>query len=151
TGQESRTSQRSGRGGLEAILTASGVPNDGGRVTWPLGLCLLGSEEDEALRQQAEALFEVAARQAQLGQVNPRLTRELTQAVSDLQARLRQNNDRNPLPRGVFDEAERFLNRLKKAPEVLDLALTTPPGGYGRPQTAASSTQAPATVPVALH
>jgi hypothetical protein len=130
TRQGSGTSQSPGRSGSAVILTASGVPNDGGQVRWPLGLRLLGSEEAEALRQQTEALFQVAARQAQRGQSNPRLTRELTQAVNDLRGLLRQNNDRSPLPWGAYQDAERFLNRLKKAPELLEQALTAPAGGH---------------------
>ena len=133
------------------ILAASGVPNDRGKVTWPLGLRLLDSEEAAALRQQAEALFQVAAMQARLGQINSRLTQELVQAVNELQGQFRVKNNRSPLPRGVSDEAERFLNRLKKAPELLEQALATPQGDSGQPQTTAPSTQAPATVQVGMY
>jgi hypothetical protein len=116
------------------------VPNDGGQLRWPLGLRLLGSEEDGALRQQTEALFRVAAAQAQLGRVNPRLTRELTGAVSELRGRLRAEDGRRPLPGAAGREAERFLDRLARAPGLLEQALTGPAedytgpaGGYGQP------------------
>jgi hypothetical protein len=109
-------------------------------VRWPLGLRLLGSDEAGALRQQTEALFRVAAARAQFGQVNPRLTRELTRAVSDLRGRLRAEDGRSPLPGAACQEAERFLDRLAKAPGLLEQALTGPAegytgpgGGYGQP------------------
>jgi plastocyanin len=128
--------------GPERILAASGVPTEGSRVKWPLGLRLLGSPEAEALKQQAEALFLVAAAQAQLGQVNPGLTRELTRAVQELQDQFREQNRRNPMPHGVSEDTERALTKLKRAPELLEQALTTPAGGYAQLQAAAGSAPA---------
>ena len=120
--------QSGGQRGFEVILTASGVPNDGGQVRWPLGIRFLDSAEDQALRQQTEALFQVAAIHTQLGQLNPRLTWELKRAVNDLRSRLQERNDRRPLPWADYQEAQRFLNRLAKAPELLAQVLPTPSG-----------------------
>ena len=88
----------------------------------------LDSAEDQALRQQTEALFQVAAIHTQLGQLNPRLTWELKRAVNDLRSRLQERNDRRPLPWADYQEAQRFLNRLAKAPELLAQVLPTPSG-----------------------
>jgi plastocyanin len=114
---------------MGVFLTASGVPNDRGRLTWPSGLGILRAPEDEELRRQTEALFQVAALQAQAGQVNPRLTQELTRTVKNLRARLRAEHERHPMPPAVFEEAKSFLDRLERAPELLEKALTVPAGG----------------------
>src|SRR5262249_30174110 len=120
--------QPAGPGGVDVFLTASGVPNDGGRLKWPTALRTTGAPEDEELRRQTEALFQVAALQAQSGKVNPRLTQELTRVIRDLRVRLAADNERKVLTPAVFEEARRFLDRLERAPELLERALATPAG-----------------------
>jgi hypothetical protein len=121
--------------GPEQILAASGVPTEEGRVKWPLGIRLLGSPEAEALKQQTEALFLVAAAQAQHGQVNPPLTRELAQALRQLQELFREQNRRNPMPQGVSVDTERVFTKLRRAPELLEHAPATPGKESGQMRT----------------
>lgn len=135
-------SQPSGPSDIEVFLTASGVPNDGGRLKWPFALKIMGAPDDEEMRRRTEALFRVAAMQSQAGQVNPRLTQELTRSVQALRARLRAENDRSVMQPAVLEEAQRFLDRLEHAPELLANTLTVPaPGGTARLQGAAPARQ----------
>jgi hypothetical protein len=124
--------QQPGLNAVEKILTASGVPNDGGRLQWPLGLRLLGSPDSDRLRRKAEALFQVAAIQGQSGQINPRFTQEIVQTVEELRRQFQVVNDRITLARTTSEEAELFLNRLKTGSQVLEQTMTVGSGGYGQ-------------------
>jgi plastocyanin len=121
------------------ILTASGVPTDGGRLKWPLGLRLLGPLDGGPLRDRTEALLQVAALQAQVGKVNPQLKREVSKAVGKLRARLRALDDRAVLARFTVKEAERFLDRVKRAPKLIEQAMPAPGGSYPQLRATASS------------
>jgi plastocyanin len=123
---------------VKLILTASGVLNDGGRLKWPLGLRLLGPLDGGPLRDRTEALLRVAVLQAQVGRVNPRLKREVSKAVGKLRARLRALDDRAVLARFTVKEAERFLDRVKKAPRRIEQALPAPGGRYPQLRATAS-------------
>jgi len=139
--------QQPGHNPAEAMLNASGVSTDGGRVQWPLAVRLLGPPDGDRLRRQAEALLEVAALQAQNGQVNAQIGREIKQTAEELRRLLRGVRDRVPLAGTTFEEAELFLDKVKKAPEVLAEAMTAPPGGYGQLQ---ATGQAPVPQPQAV-
>jgi hypothetical protein len=109
---------------VSKVLTASGVPNDQGRLRWPLGLEILGGSltghEVNELRAQLSALFQEAAEQAAKGAADPKLLQEITRTVNRLRDLLtRDRRERGRLPGAVYDEAERFLNRLRHAEAVL--------------------------------
>jgi hypothetical protein len=109
------------------LLTASGVPHDGGRLRWPVGLRVLAAPETDELRAQAEALFQAAAAQAADGPVNPRLGEELTRSVERLRRLLQRDKDeRFALPAAVYDESEQFLAKLKRAETMLKDGLGAP-------------------------
>jgi plastocyanin len=119
---------------VELILTASGVPHDGGRLKWPVVILAQVTPNGERLRSQVEALFQVAAFQAQVGPVNPGLRREMTRAVEEIRQQVRVTRDRGFLSRTAFDEAELFLDHLKHAWDVLEEAIPAPGGSYGELQ-----------------
>jgi hypothetical protein len=109
---------------VEVILKASGVPNQKGQVTWPLGLRLL--RVDEQL-QQIEAQLRLAAEQVTAGGANPQLLHELRRNVKALrQVVLADKAERFSLPLAVYEDAERFLDKLTRAPEIL---AASPPAG----------------------
>jgi hypothetical protein len=102
---------------VEVILKASGVPNRNGRVDWPLGLRLLRVDEQ---RQQLEAQLHLAAEQVTGGGVNPQLLDEIRASVEDLrQLLLADKEQRFSMPLATYEEAERFLGKLKKTPQIL--------------------------------
>jgi plastocyanin len=124
------------------VLAASGVPTDGSGLDWPLGLRILAASETDALRAQIDALFQVAALQAAFGQVNPDLLQEASHAVNRLRfLLLKDKEDRFGMPLAVYEESERFLNKLKKAPRTL-LAAQLPPGAALAGQQGQPSAQA---------
>jgi hypothetical protein len=107
---------------VEVILKASGVPNQNGRVAWPVAFRLL---EADSLRQQLEAQLQLAAEQVTGGGANPLLLDEIRSNIETLRQRLLAYEERRPsLPVTVRDlnlykDAERFLQKLKRAPQIL--------------------------------
>jgi hypothetical protein len=124
--------QKPGQDYVELILTASGVPNEAGTLTWPFAIRIDGTPSGDRLRRQTEALFRVAALQAQVGQVNPKLRPELTGAVGELRRHLQTTRERVLLSDATFDESEHFLDALTKAWSVMENAMTAPGGRYGQ-------------------
>src|SRR5439155_23989265 len=61
---------------VELMLTAIGVPNDQGQVSWPLGFRILRDKESTEVKKQLEGLVQIAAIQGVNGQSNPRLLKE---------------------------------------------------------------------------
>jgi hypothetical protein len=115
---------------VSKVLTASGVPNDQGRLRWPLGLQILGGPETghkaDTLRAQLSALFQEAAEQAAKGSADAKLLQEITRTVNRLRDLLtRDRRERGRLSGAVYDEAERFLDRLGDAEAVLRAGLKT--------------------------
>jgi hypothetical protein len=109
---------------VEVILKASGVPNRNGQVDWPLGLRLLRTEGQ---RQQLEAQLQLAAEQVTAGGVNPQLLDEIRESVEELREILAADRERRfSLALGTYEDAERFLGKLKKVPHVL--AASAPAG-----------------------
>jgi hypothetical protein len=112
------------RRALEVILKASGVPNDHGQVAWPLGFHLLRAD---AQTQQLEAQLQLAAEQVTAGGANPQLLDEIRLNVEELHQFLLADKERRfSLPLAVYEDAEDFLQKLKKAPKIL--AASTPAG-----------------------
>ena len=115
---------------LEVILTASGVPNQNGRVAWPLGLRLLRADSP---RQQLEAQLQLAVEQVTAGGVNTQLLDEIRLNVEDLrQLLLADKASRFSMPLAVYEDAERFLRKLKRTPQILAASAPT-----GQPEATA--------------
>ena len=115
---------------LEVILKASGVPNQNGQVAWPLAFRLLRADVQT---QQLEAQLQLAAEQVTAGGVNPQLPDEIRLNVEALrQFLLADKVSRFSLPLAVYEDAERFLQKLKKTPRIL--AVSAP---AGRPEATA--------------
>ncbi len=113
------------------LLTASGVPNDEGLLRWPTGLMLLGAPGVDELREQIEALFGEAARQAAGGQANSVFAEEARQTVKQLRRLLlKDKNERFTMTLAVYEESERFLNKLDRAERLLRTNTETT-GGQG--------------------
>jgi hypothetical protein len=109
---------------VEVILKASGVPNRNGRVVWPLGLRLLRAKSQ---RQQLEAQLQLTAEQVTGGGANPKLLDEIRHSVEALRRLLLEDRERRvSMPPALYREAERFLDKLKKTPQIL--AVSAPVG-----------------------
>jgi hypothetical protein len=115
---------------VSRALAASGVAHDRDRLRWPLGLKILGGpqigHEGDELREQLDALFQVAAEQTVQGSADPKILQEITRAVNRLRDLLTQDRrERDRLPEAVYDEAERFLNQLVHSEAVLEESVRT--------------------------
>jgi plastocyanin len=120
-----------------SLLTASGVPIEGGRLNWPAGLRALAAPGCDELRRQSEALFQQAALQAADGPVNPEVARDLRHTVGELRRLLLKDKDeRFALPWTVYEECERFLARLDRAERNLRAGSR---GASGRAQLQTAS------------
>jgi hypothetical protein len=88
---------------------------------WPSILRLVNAEAD---MQRVEAQLQLAAEQVIAGGVNPKLLREMRLTVEDMERLLRADQaSRWPsLSRDVYDDAERFLQELKRAPRLAEAA-----------------------------
>ena len=125
------------------LLTASGLPNDHGRLRWPLGLRILAAPETDELREQIDALFQEAAGQTAIGSVSSTLLQEMREAVRKFRRLLLKDKaERLGMPLRVYDESERFLNRLEHAEQVLKPGAQTP--GDGPLKTTVPSNSYPA-------
>jgi hypothetical protein len=119
---------------LSRVLTATGVPNDGGRLLWPLGFRVLRGGATDEIRRQIEALLQLEAAQTQTGSVNPRLAKELAGSIDALRTVLLRNREVHfSLPLTLYEEAESFLARLDHAQKLLEAGLESP-GGKVRPE-----------------
>ncbi len=117
---------------LDRVLTASGVPNDNGSLRWPLGLRVVGGSAADDLRQQVQALFQLAAQQAQAGSIDPALAQELARSVDRLRRLLlRDRDERFSLALTSYEESEHFLAKLDHAQKVLRAGLE-PSGGQAQ-------------------
>jgi hypothetical protein len=102
---------------LEVILKASGVPNQNGKVAWPLAFRLLRAD---SRTEQLEAQLQLAGEQVIAGGANPELLDELRLNIEDLRQFLLADKERRfSLPLASYEDAERFLQKLKKTPKIL--------------------------------
>ena len=109
-----------GEKSTSSLLTASGVPNDKGQLRWPIGLAILAAPGADELCEQIDGLFEELARQAVGGAGNPALAEEVPPAVKDLRRLLlKEKAERFGMPLAVYQESERFLNKLDRAEQLL--------------------------------
>jgi hypothetical protein len=118
------------------VLTATSIPNDGGRLLWPLGFRVLRGGATDEIRRQIEALLQLEAAQTQTGSVNPRLAKELAGSIDALRTVLHRDRERHfSLPLTLYEDAESFLARLDHAQKLLEAGLE-PPRGKVRPEAA---------------
>jgi plastocyanin len=111
-----------GQDTLSRVLTAVGLPNEGGQLEWPVGLRALREAED--LRQQIDALVHQASEQAQAGPANAQLADELGRSRVALRNLLRRDQEeRFSLPLVAYEDAERFLTKLARAEKRLRAGL----------------------------
>jgi plastocyanin len=109
---------------LGRLLSASGVPNDAGRIRWPVGLRSLAGTRSDELCEQIDALFVLAAAEAVVGPVNPNVAKRLARDVEEFRQRLlKDKNERFRMPLRVYEEAEDFLAKLSSAEKVLRAGL----------------------------
>jgi hypothetical protein len=104
---------------LQRSLAARGVPMTALHVRWPLGLRLLASDDGGDLRDQVEALMLILADQRSQDAADPDLLREAHRAVDKLQRLVGQDKEQARVPLAVCEEAESFLDRLRKALRLL--------------------------------
>jgi plastocyanin len=136
---------------LSSLLTASGVPNDNGRLRWPLGLRILAAPETDDLREQIDVLFQEAARQAASGPVNSGLIQEMSDAVKKFRKLLLKDKaERFRMPLAVYSESERFLDQLEHANQVLKAGLEKP-AEEARLKSNGSSTAYPSPPPAKMQ
>jgi hypothetical protein len=129
-GTDSATS--SGANSFSQVLTAAGVPNQAGRLQWPVGLRVVGGPESDKLRQQIEALLQYGAWQTLTGRVSAHVTQELTRSVRALRKLLRRDREeRFNLALISYEDAEHFLDKLDHARKLFE-ANPQPPGEKDR-------------------
>ena len=105
---------------MSRLLAANGVPNDKGQLRWPIGLAILAAPGADELCEQIDGLFEELARQAGGGAVTPALAEEVRPAVKDLRRLLfKEKAERFGMTLAVYQESERFLNKLDRAGQLL--------------------------------
>lgn len=104
---------------LVLILSASGVPHHKGQIDWPPVLRLVRADAE---MQRVEAQLHLAAEQVLAGGVNPKLLDELRLTVGDMERLLRKDRaSRWPsLPADVYDNADHFLQQLRRTPRIAD-------------------------------
>jgi plastocyanin len=109
---------------LGRLLTASGVPNEVGRIRWPIGLSILGDAATQEQRDQIEALFQIAAAESMVGPVNANVSRQLTRNLQELRhLLLKDKEERFRMASRTYEEAERFLAKLATAEKRLAAGL----------------------------
>jgi hypothetical protein len=101
------------------ILSAIGVPNEDGRITWPFELRVMGPTEVTGLRTQLEGLMRTVAMQAASGQVNPRALDAARRVVNRLDVLLLQDKERGGLGMTSFEDSDRFLHQLRDGLKLL--------------------------------
>ena len=112
---------------LGRLLTAGGVPNDDGRIRWPIGLKILAGTRSDELREQIAALFLVEAAESAPGPVNANVAKLLASDIQEFRQRLLKDKiERFRMPLRVYEEAEDFLAKLSTAEKFLQ-------GGLGNP------------------
>ena len=115
---------------VRALMAASGVPTDEGQPVWPVALRALPGQEAEALRGQIDALLQAAATQAARGRPNPDIVQELAQATDRLRKLLLQHREeRGGFAQTSYEDAGRFLDKVRGAGRLLRIELAPTPSG----------------------
>jgi hypothetical protein len=109
---------------LGRYLTAGGIPNDDGRIRWPIGLKILGRTVSDDLGERLNALFLIEAAEAANGRVDANVSAQIKKNIKEFRDRVfKDKNERLGLPYRVYDEAEDFLDKLANADKVLQAGL----------------------------
>jgi hypothetical protein len=94
---------------MATALTAHGVPNEGGRLSWPLAFRCMGPDQSRELRRPLEALLGTAA----LGRATPQGLQQGGATVDRLRRWLR---DRQVgMAEVTYRDADEFLGRIEQA------------------------------------
>jgi hypothetical protein len=109
--------------------TLFGLPTEGGRMQWPVGLRILSpANETKALREQLALVLYVVATQAADGHVSPVFIDFGLQAVGDLRQHLRRRE--GSMSDLTYTEAMRFLDRAERGLTRVRRIATSPGGAY---------------------
>lgn len=112
-----QTQQDSQAKEMGLMMTAIGMPNQDGRLSWPLGLRILKDPKGKELEEQLDGLAQVAAIQAVQGQANARLVSEGRRLVDQIRSRLRK--EEGDMPLALYQESDRFLKKLQESFQAL--------------------------------
>jgi hypothetical protein len=95
------------------------VPHHQGQIDWPHVLHLVHADAE---MRRVEAQLQLAAEQVLAGGVNPKLLDEIRLTVGDMSRLLRKDKDTRwpSLPANVYDDAEQFLQQLRRVPRLAD-------------------------------
>lgn len=109
------------------LLRASGVPSDHGHIRWPVGLRSLAAPQAAELLTQLDALFGSAVGQGNDSPVNAQIDQEIDRDVRQLRRLVfLDREERGALPQDVYEEADRFLDKLARAEKLLQAGLRGP-------------------------
>jgi len=110
-GYGNKSSQSKRVSEMGTILTAAGLPNKDGHLSWPLGLRMLRPDgETRDLRRQVDTLVQALATQRLSSQPNSAFVQDAEVALEKL--RLLAERERHSLSYGTYREVERFLAML---------------------------------------
>jgi hypothetical protein len=110
---------------VSRMLSAAGLPNDHGTLTWPIGLqALFPATENAELTSKLNSSLQSAALQQTTGAIDPSLLRNATQDASRLRQMLVQREPYLQAP--TYREADRFLTNLDKALKHLEWSTPAP-------------------------
>lgn len=99
-------------------LDALSLPNEGGKLAWPLGLRVLApASEMDPLRQRVDTLLPMLAAQAGQGAGNAAMSEELQRTLRQMRRLLTENGD--GLAEATQTEARRFLTTVGRAVKKL--------------------------------
>lgn len=101
-------------GDVSRILTAAGISNDKGEMSWPVGLqALFPATENKELLRQLNAGLQTAALQKSDGSIDAESLKGLTHAAARLRQMLQQ---REPYLQALtYREADRYLKNIENA------------------------------------
>ncbi len=96
------------------ILSAAGLPNDQGHLTWPVGLqVLFPVVENAELLDGLEARFQTAAVQKTTGAVDEELLKGVSKDIARFRSKLRGREPYMAIP--TYNEADRYLAHMEDA------------------------------------
>jgi hypothetical protein len=101
-----------------AWLDSLGLPNEGGKLAWPLGLRILApAGEVQHLRQRNDTLLPMLAAQAGQDAENSATSEQLEHALRQMRRLLAENGD--GLAEATLADARRFLTDLGRGVKKL--------------------------------
>jgi len=102
------------------VLSAYGVPNNEGRVHWPVGLRVLGpSMVTDPLRQKIDSLVAgLVTQKVQYGRADASLLEEANRAIDSLRQQLADHS--TDLSHTSYEDSRVFLTRLQDALKKMD-------------------------------